>query len=97
MAPFAKSLTQLTLPASLTSIEMARINFMKSELIRLGIQVESNRKGIRIFPGTPHKGIITSRHDRYIAMAFSLIGLKIPGMIIDEAECVTELYPRFFY
>jgi len=31
-----------------------------------------------------------------MAMSMALIGLKVPGIVIDNPACVAKTYPRFF-
>jgi 3-phosphoshikimate 1-carboxyvinyltransferase len=31
-----------------------------------------------------------------MAMAFALIGLRVPGMIIENPGCVSKSFPAFF-
>jgi len=31
-----------------------------------------------------------------MAMAFGLIGLRVPGVLIENPSCVTKTFPRYF-
>jgi 3-phosphoshikimate 1-carboxyvinyltransferase len=31
-----------------------------------------------------------------MAMAFAILGLVVPGIVLDDAECVAKTFPRFF-
>ena len=96
IAPFAKSPTLISHINHMRPKELERMSIMKSELIKMGIHVESGHDWIKIFPSTPQGDIVNTHHDRHIAMAFSIIGLKIPDVIIENAECIDNVYPEFF-
>ena len=96
IAPFAKTPTRITHIAHTRAQESDRISVMKQQLEKIGIKAEEGEDWIRIYPGTPQIGVIDSHHDHRIAMSFSLIGLKVPGIEIDHAECVAKTCPDFF-
>jgi 3-phosphoshikimate 1-carboxyvinyltransferase len=39
---------------------------------------------------------IQTYNDHRMAMAFSLIGLRIPGVSIENPECVSKTFPDYF-
>ena len=88
--------------SELTGIERARIKesnrvlAVKEGLERMGTKI--TEKGDRlIITGSELKGApIDSKGDHRIAMAFSILGLVTGGTIIDDAECVSKTYPRFW-
>ena len=43
-----------------------------------------------------HGGTVHTYDDHRIAMAFSLIGLRIPGIRIENPVCVAKTFPDFF-
>lgn len=96
IAPFAKTPTTITNIAHTRLQESNRISVMRGELAKLKIKVEEGPDWIKIYPSTPSAGIINSHHDHRIAMAFSIIGLRVPGIEIEGAECVTKTCPDFF-
>jgi 3-phosphoshikimate 1-carboxyvinyltransferase len=96
LAPFANSPTTITNIGHTRLQESNRISAMRKGLEKLGIQVEEGEDWIKIFPDVPTAGVIDSHHDHRIAMAFSIIGLKVPGIEIDGAECVAKTCPDFF-
>ncbi len=77
--------------------ESDRIAAMMDGLHRLGIRTESTQDSLTIFPGNPVGNTINSHNDHRIAMAFSILGLKVPGIIIDNASCVSKTCPLFFH
>jgi 3-phosphoshikimate 1-carboxyvinyltransferase len=40
--------------------------------------------------------VVNTYNDHRMAMAFSLIGLRVPGIIIDNPGCVSKTFPNFF-
>lgn len=96
IAPFAKSPTTITNIAHTRRQESDRISAMRSGLEKLGVKVEEGADWIRIHPSAPIAGTIDSHHDHRIAMAFSIIGLRVPGIVINNSECVSKTCPQFF-
>ena len=76
--------------------ESDRVHAMAEGLNRLGIKTEETHDLLTIFPGIPKAASIDSYNDHRIAMSFSLIGLKIPGIKIEGSECVSKTCPIFF-
>lgn len=96
IAPFASSPVTISNIGHTCHKESNRIQAMKAELEKMGITVECGKDWIKIFPGSPQGCMVHSHHDHRIAMALSIIGLRVPGVIIDHAECVTKTCPDFF-
>lgn len=96
IAPFADTPTTITNIGHTRRQESNRITAMKMGLESLGVKVQEGSDWIRIFPGTPTAGVINSHKDHRIAMAFSIIGLRVEGIEIDGAECVAKTCPDFF-
>jgi 3-phosphoshikimate 1-carboxyvinyltransferase len=51
---------------------------------------------IRVEPAPLHEGIVDSGRDHRIAMAFSVLGLQVPGIAIAGANSVTKTFPGFY-
>lgn len=96
IAPFAKSPTHITHTGELSEKESKRLQAINAEFIKLGIQVESGDNWLKIFPSKIKSGTLDSHDDHCLAMAFSLIGLKIPGITIANADCVAKVYADFY-
>ena len=76
--------------------ETDRIQAMTTELRKLGVTVVEHQDGVEIHPSNISPAEIDTYHDHRVAMAFSLIGLKIPGIRIKDPGCVSKTFPRFF-
>ena len=70
---------------------------LKTELAKLGARVETTEKDILIEPPTEaHGARIATYDDHRMAMSFAIAGLRIPGVVIENPECVAKTYPEFF-
>jgi len=95
IAPFANTPTTITNIGHTRLQESNRIRVMKTELEKLNVRVEEGEDWLRVHPSKPHSGVIDSHGDHRIAMAFSIIGLRI-GVTINGSQCVTKTCPEFF-
>jgi len=96
IAPFAKTPTTITGIGHARFKESDRLTVMRQGLESLGVHVEEGDSWIKIYPSIPHGGIVKSHNDHRIAMAFSVLALCVPGIIIEDAECVSKSCPEFF-
>jgi len=76
--------------------ESDRIAAMVDGLTRLGIKTHDTQDSLTIFPGTPKGCVINSHNDHRIAMSFATIGLKVSGISVQDAACVSKTCPTFF-
>ena len=97
IAPFASSPTRIRGIASARRKETDRVHATTTELERLGVHVEEHEDGMTIYPcDTIRPATIQTYNDHRMAMAFSLIGLKVPGITIENPSCVSKTFPKFF-
>jgi 3-phosphoshikimate 1-carboxyvinyltransferase len=97
IAPFADSPTRIRGIASSRYKETDRVAAICTELRRLGVLVEERPDGMTIYPSDrilPCR--IQTYNDHRMAMAFSLVGLRIPGIEIENPGCVAKTFPGFF-
>ena len=65
--------------------------------MRLGVQVEEYEDGMKIYPCKEIKpAIVQTYNDHRMAMAFSLIGLRAEGILIEDPSCVSKTFPNYF-
>ena len=95
-ALFAKSPTRITHLGTPSKKEMDRLMAIKIEFTKLGAHVESGANWFKIFPSKLTSSHVSSHQDPRLVMALAIIGLKIPGIVIDNAEAVNQVYPDFF-
>ncbi len=78
--------------------ESDRMAAILCELTRMGIRCEEipEDEGIRIFPGEPKPAVIKTYDDHRMAMAFTLIGLRSGGIVIDNPGCCKKTFEDYF-
>ncbi len=97
VAPFAATPTTIRNIASSRLKETDRIAATCAELRRLGVRVDEYPDGMKIYPCDHFQpAAIRTYDDHRIAMAFSLIGLRVPGIEIENPACVAKTFPHFF-
>jgi 3-phosphoshikimate 1-carboxyvinyltransferase len=75
--------------------ESDRIAACAENLRRLGIAVDEGDDYLRVHPGHPAETTLPTYEDHRIAMAFSLIGTRVP-VTLDEPDVVGKTFPEFF-
>ena len=97
IAPFASSPTRIRGIASARHKETDRIHATCMELGRLGVQVEEHEDGMTVYPCNEiQPATVRTYNDHRMAMAFSLIGLRVPGVTIENPACVSKTFPNYF-
>lgn len=97
IAPFASSPTRIRGIASSRVKETDRIHAVWSELSRLGVDVQEHPDGLTIQPCTSIcPTCVKTYNDHRMAMAFALIGLRVPGISIENPDCVSKTFPNYF-
>lgn len=97
IAPFADSPTTVTNIAHSRLQECDRISAICTELTRLGVIVEEFPDGFTIYPATEFSpASIQTYEDHRVAMSFALIGLRVPGVKIENPACVAKTFPDFW-
>ena len=94
---FAPGMTRIRNVAHIRHKETDRIAAVAAELRKFGATVEEKPDGLVIFPPTtPQPARIQTYDDHRMAMAFALVGLKVPGVTILDPGCVAKTYPAFW-
>ena len=94
--------TQANTPTELTGIahtraqESDRVAAVAAGIIALGGRAEAYRDAIRIEPAPLREGVVDSAGDHRIAMAFSILGLQVPGVAIKGWSSVAKTFPDFY-
>ncbi len=96
VAPFAQGPTRIRNVAHMRHKETDRVNAVVTELSRLGLRVEEHPDGMTIHPGPLHAGTVATYDDHRMAMSFSLLGLRVPGIVIADPGCTSKTYPEYF-
>lgn len=94
--------TQAETPTELGGIahtrrqESDRIAAVAAAINALGGRATAYADAIRIEPVPLRGGVVDAAGDHRIAMAFSILGLQVPGVAIDGAATVTKTFPDFY-
>jgi 3-phosphoshikimate 1-carboxyvinyltransferase len=84
LAPFAGGPTRIRGIASARYKECDRIFATAAELRRLGVAVDEHEDGLTIYPAEHiQPAEVRTYNDHRMAMAFTLIGLRVPGVRIE--------------
>jgi 3-phosphoshikimate 1-carboxyvinyltransferase len=97
IAPFASSPTTIRGVGFIRAKETDRITAVCKELSRLGIHVEEHADGMTIHPAASIRpALVQTYNDHRMAMAFALIGLRVPGVRLENPACVSKTFPDYF-
>lgn len=96
IAPFADSPTTITGIGHIRLQESDRIQAIVTELAKLGIVCTEGTDFITIYPGSISPGAIDTYEDHRVAMGFSLIGLRTPGIVINNPQCCSKTFENYF-
>jgi 3-phosphoshikimate 1-carboxyvinyltransferase len=99
IAPFAQAPVTIRNIEHIRHKETERIKAIVTELRKLNVRVDEFRDGVTIYPTalsdiTP--AAIDTYDDHRMAMAFSVIGLVVPGITINDPGCTRKTFPDFF-
>jgi 3-phosphoshikimate 1-carboxyvinyltransferase len=97
IAPFASTPTRIRGIASARVKETDRVHATCAELARIGVRVDEHEDGMTIYPCSEFRpATVRTYNDHRMAMAFSLVGLRVPGIEIENPGCVSKTFPNFF-
>jgi 3-phosphoshikimate 1-carboxyvinyltransferase len=95
-ALFARGTSRIRNVAHLRIKESDRLAALEAELRKLGATVQTDESSLTITPGALRAGDIATYDDHRMAMAFALVGLRVPGMRILDPDCVSKSWPGYF-
>jgi 3-phosphoshikimate 1-carboxyvinyltransferase len=97
----ARGRTRLTGVPHLRHKESDRIASVASELRKIGVKVSEREDGLEISGQQSLESLsgarINSWGDHRLAMAMSVAGLLIPGIVIENPGVVSKSFPGFFH
>lgn len=97
LAAFAEGPTRIRNVPNLRHKESDRLDALATELGKMGVATEVHADGISILPKEPPvAAAIATYEDHRMAMSFSVAGLRLDGMVIRDADCVSKTFPEFF-
>jgi 3-phosphoshikimate 1-carboxyvinyltransferase len=96
VAAFAKGTTRIKNVAHLKAKESDRLGSVVNELLKMGVEATCSDSGMTIKGGRPKGAEINTYNDHRIAMSFAMAGLKVPGIIINDEQCVEKSFPNYW-
>ena len=72
-----------------------RLAALAVEITRLGGQAEQTSDGLIITPRPLHAGTVRTYHDHRMATAGALLGLRVPGVLVENIATTTKTLPDF--
>ena len=95
VAALASGPSRLRGIAHLRGHETDRLAALATELNRLGGDVEETDDGLIIRPRALHGGTFHTYDDHRMAHAAAVIGLVVPGVLVENVEATAKTYPGF--
>ena len=98
VAAFAEGTTSIGGIGFIRRKETDRIANTVAELAKRGVDAVVEHDGItvRANPFGLRAGLVDCHGDHRMAMAMSLMGLRVAGIDIDDPDCVAKTFPDFF-
>lgn len=95
LAALANSPSELTGIAHLRGHETDRLAALTAQITNLGGQCEELTDGLRITPAPLHGGPWASYADHRMATAGAIIGLRVPGVEVEDIKTTAKTLPGF--
>ncbi len=95
-ALFADGPTRIRNVGHLRYKESDRLKALATELQKLGANVIVYDDGLEVTPAQLHGAQLDTYDDHRLAMSFALVGLKVPGVKIENPGCVKKSFPAFW-
>lgn len=76
--------------------ECERVAALRTELTKCGARVQEVDDTLTVHPGALHGARIHTYDDHRVAMCFGMLGLIVPGMVLENPRCVRKTFPNFF-
>lgn len=89
------SVSRLTGIAHLRGHETDRLAALRTEITKLGGDCEETDDGLVITATPLHGGTWESYADHRMAMAGAIVGLRVPGVLVDDIETTAKTLPDF--
>lgn len=75
--------------------ETDRLAALTAELGGLGSAVTETEDGLRLSPATLHGGRFRTYHDHRMATAAAILGLRVPGILVEDIATTGKTLPDF--
>jgi 3-phosphoshikimate 1-carboxyvinyltransferase len=95
-AVFADAPTRVRGIGFIRGHETDRIAATVRELRRCGVDAREEPDGFVVHPGIPQPARVRTYDDHRMAMSFALLGLRVPGIEIEDPDCVAKTFPGYW-
>jgi 3-phosphoshikimate 1-carboxyvinyltransferase len=95
LAALADSPSRLRGIQHLRGHETDRLKALSTELNRLGGNVTETADGLIVKPATLHGGIFATYDDHRLATAAAVLGLRVPGVLVENIDTTAKTLPDF--
>jgi len=95
LAALASTPTWIHGVAHIRGHETDRLAALTTELGRVGSDVTETEDGLRISPAPLHGGRFRSYHDHRMATAGAILGLRVPGIDVEDIDTTRKTLPDF--
>jgi 3-phosphoshikimate 1-carboxyvinyltransferase len=96
LAPFLVKPVRFTDLGRLRVQECERVVALRTELTKCGVKAAEEGDTLTVFPSQLHGAEIETYGDHRMAMCFAILGLKVPGIRLQNPACVKKTFPNFF-
>ena len=96
LACFAVSPTRINGVGFIRNKESDRIGDLATELRKFGANVVEHDDGLTIAPDELMGATVDTHEDHRLAMAFSIIGARVPGTAITNPEVTSKSWPSYW-
>jgi len=95
VAALADSPSRIRGVAHLRGHETDRLSALSAEINALGGSVEETDDGLLVTPKPLQGGLFHTYDDHRMAMAAAVLGLRVPGVVIENVETTAKTLPEF--
>ncbi|GAB3444248.1 3-phosphoshikimate 1-carboxyvinyltransferase [Phycicoccus ginsengisoli] len=95
LAALADSPSQIRGVGHIRGHETDRLAALARELQALGGSVTETEDGLRISPAPLHGGLFHTYADHRMVMAGAVLGLRVPGVVVEDVVTVGKTLPEF--
>ena len=96
VACFADGPTTIRNVAHIRHKETDRLAALATELRKFGAAVTETADGLVIVPGVLAGATVDTYDDHRLAMSLALVGLRVPGVVVNDPGCVAKTYPGYW-
>jgi 3-phosphoshikimate 1-carboxyvinyltransferase len=95
IAALAEGESRITGVAHLRGHETDRLAALVTEINRLGGDAEELDDGLLVRPRPLHEGVFATYDDHRMAQAAVVLGLRVPGLLVENVGTTAKTYPDF--